>query len=66
MRNMMVDPEPVADLPDVMLGSSVVPVIDQLVAHFAGRGLVAATEVVDLLLDLRLIAVADEVVETLV
>ena len=66
MRNTMVAPEPVAELPTSRSGSSVVPAIDEFVAQFTGRGLVAGAEVVDILLDLRLIAVADEVVGTLV
>jgi hypothetical protein len=64
MRKMMVEPEPVACSTDVTLGSSVVPAIDELVARFTGRGLVTGADVVDMLLDLRLIAVADEVVGT--
>ena len=66
MRKATRDARPAGNVPDVILASSVVPAIDELVAGFAGRGIVAATEVVDVLLDLRLIAVADEVVGTLV
>ena len=66
MRKATRDTQPAGTAPDVSLGSSVVPTIDELVAGFAGRNIVAASEVVDVLLDLRLIAVADEVVGTLV
>ena len=62
MKNATLDAQPAGNVPDVTLGSSVVPAIDELVVGFAGRGIVAASEVVDVLLDLRLIAVADEVV----
>jgi hypothetical protein len=40
---------------------SVIPAIDEIVAEMSGRELVSAAEVVDRFLDLRLIAVADEV-----
>ena len=39
---------------------SVIPAIDALVGRYTGRDVVAATEVVDLLLDLRLLAEADQ------
>ena len=39
---------------------SVIPAIDALVAEMAGRELVAGAEIIDRLLDLRLVAVADE------
>jgi hypothetical protein len=42
--------------------TSVLPAIDVLVARYAGRELVSGAEVVDLLLDLRLLAEADELV----
>ena len=42
--------------------TSVLPAIDVLVSRYAGRELVSGAEVVDLLLDLRLLAEADELV----
>jgi hypothetical protein len=42
--------------------TSVLPAIDVLIARYSGRELVAGAEVVDLLLDLRLLAEADELV----
>jgi hypothetical protein len=58
-------PEP--DAPDVadveiVSTSSVIPAIDELVARYTGRGTVAATEIIDALLDLRLLAEADDLV----
>ena|SRR5438552_1906643 len=61
VKHKTVEPEPVGARAGVMLGSSVVPAIDELVAQFTGRGLVSGAEVVDMLLDLRLIALAGEV-----
>jgi hypothetical protein len=45
---------------------SIVPAIDELVGRFAVRGTVAAGEVVDVLLDLRLLAEADALLGSLV
>ncbi len=42
--------------------TSVFPAIDAFIARYAGRELVTGAEVVDLLLDLRLLAEADELV----
>ena len=42
--------------------TSVLPAIDVLIARYSERELVAGAEVVDLLLDLRLLAEADELV----
>jgi hypothetical protein len=39
---------------------SVLPAIDAIVAEMAGRELVAGAEIVDRFLDLRLLAVADQ------
>ena len=50
-------PEPVAV--DLTV-SGVVPAIDALVTRFSGRGTVAAQEIIDALLDLRLVALDDE------
>ncbi len=55
----------VADL-EMLTASSVVPAIDELVGRFAVRGTVAAGEVVDVLLDLRLLAEADALLGSLV
>jgi len=46
----------------VTLEPSVVPAIDALVGRYTSRDFVAASEVVDILLDLRLLAEADELV----
>jgi hypothetical protein len=45
---------------DIVSTSSVIPAIDQLVARYTGRGSVAAAEIIDALLDLRLLAEADD------
>ena len=53
------------DEPDeapVISSSSVIPAIDDFMSRFAGRDVVSAGDVVDMLLDLRLIAVADDIV----
>ena len=42
--------------------TSVLPAIDVLITRYAGRELVAGAEIVDVLLDLRLLAEADEFV----
>jgi hypothetical protein len=42
--------------------SSVIPAIDELVVRYTGRGTVAAPEIIDALLDLRLLAEADELI----
>jgi hypothetical protein len=47
---------------DAPTARSLVPAIDAAIDRLRGRAPVAATEVVDLLLDLRLIAWADDVV----
>ena len=47
---------------DLRINPSVVPAIDALLERFCARGLVAATEVVDALLDLRSLAVASDIV----
>ena len=54
-----------ADL-EMLTASSIVPAIDELVGRFAVRGTVAAGEVVDVLLDLRLLAEADALLGSLV
>jgi hypothetical protein len=41
---------------------SVVPMIDEVIARVAGRGFLSSVEVVDVLLDLRLLATADDLV----
>jgi hypothetical protein len=41
--------------------ASVVAAIDELVARYAGRESVPAAEVVDVLLDLRILALADAI-----
>jgi hypothetical protein len=50
------------DPPGEILAPLAVPAIDEFVTRFSGRGSVGAAEVVDMLLDLRLLAVADEIV----
>jgi hypothetical protein len=49
-------PEAVA----LSLEPSILPAIDVLVARYSGRDVVAANEVVDLLLDLRLLVEAEQ------
>jgi hypothetical protein len=66
MQNARLDAHPAGSLLDITLGSSVVAAIDELIARYAGRRILTVGEVVDALLDLRLIAVADEPVRTLV
>jgi len=46
--------------PAPLISPSIVPAIDHLVTQFLGRDLIAAHEVVDGLLDLRLIVMLDE------
>jgi hypothetical protein len=56
-------PQPVAAANQVLPhATSVLPAIDVFIARYGGRELVAGPEVVDLLLDLRLLAEADELV----
>ena len=43
------------------ISSSVIPAIDLIVGEMAARELVSGMEIVDRLLDLRMIALADEV-----
>jgi hypothetical protein len=44
------------------LEPSILPAIDALVARYSGRDVVAGSEVVDLLLDLRLLIEAEQLV----
>jgi len=64
MRISLLDARQDVDSLEVTCGASIVPAIDEFVSRFTGRGFVSAGEVVDVLLDLRLIAVADEMVAT--
>ena len=49
-----------------MDGPGLVNIIDEALARFSGRDLVAATEVVDLLLDLRGAIVSDAAIAALI
>jgi hypothetical protein len=49
-----------AEPDELRLEPSILPAIDILVARYCGRDMVAATEVVDLLLDLRLLMEAEQ------
>jgi hypothetical protein len=55
------DPQPAAD-PAAVVPSLVVAAVDDALARFGGRSLVSGSEVVDVLLDLRRLAVFDDVV----
>ena len=44
-----------------MSSSPVVPALDERITRFSGRGVVAAQEIIDVLLDLRLIATLNEI-----
>ena len=50
------------EAPEPVHVTSVLPAIDVLIAQFTGRELVSGAEFVDVLLDLRLLAEADELV----
>ena len=45
---------------DLAMEQSILPAIDALVARYSGRDTVAAVEVIDLLLDLRLLVEAEQ------
>ena len=62
MRTTFLASKSPAEEPTVVVTRSVIPAIDDLVRRYTGRSTVAAGEVVDMLLDLRLLAHADELV----
>lgn len=64
MRISLLDARQDVDSLDVTCSASIVPAIDEFVSRFTSREFVSGGEVVDVLLDLRLIAVADEIVAT--
>lgn len=51
--------EPIAAV-DFTLEPSILPAIDELVTQYSGRDVVAGSEVIDLLLDLRLLVEAEQ------
>jgi hypothetical protein len=66
-RSLVDDRHPVGDsVPEheVAVGPSVVPAIDAALARLGEREYMSTVEVADLLLDLRLVAAADEIVLT--